>query len=332
MKLFAFDPMDYREVYARRGWVHIPGGLTPEFFSLLDRQVGETLGQSSLPEFQLGGKQQALYEFPAGGNYLEELRSGVGTVTGLDASQLVLAERHIKAYEADAECEPSPHKDRFASQVSVGFSVRIPEASRLVLYPTSDVSVNPYHSWAELRAAFPAERSPERILSGAEAISISDRPGDVVMFRGNALWHKRSNPANAIVLYLKLNGTNCDTLGEDPGSAQRRAETLILAERGDLELLSLVPELGRAMLRVERRSSRDWQESIHVCVAGAPPIEIDETELAILRAADGRTPVALFPKQPPLRSVLCEHVRRLARIGAIDLRAAREQARARLAA
>jgi hypothetical protein len=332
MRLFAFDPMQYRDDYARRGWVHIPGGLTAEFDALLAHQIDTQLRRAAMPEFQLGGKQQALYEFPSGVDALDQLRSGVGGVIGIDAQSLVLAERHIKAYEADAEREPTPHKDRFASHVSVGFSVRIPEESRLVLYPTADVSVNPYHSWAELRAALPAERSPEQLLAGAESVVIRDRPGDVVMFRGNALWHKRSNPANAVVLYLKLNWSNCDTLGEDPGSAARRAETLRLAALCDVDLLQLVPELGRAMLHVERRSSRDWQECIRVCVGGAAPVEIDEGELAILRAADGRTPVAQIPKQPPLASELCRRVRRLAEIGAIDLRAAQERSRVRLAA
>ncbi len=332
MKLFAFDPGQYSREYAQRGYVHIRQGLTPEFHATLLRQIEEQLQQTYLPEFQLGGKSQALYEFPAGDDYYAQLREGVGRVTGLAVGELVVAERHIKAYDANAESDPVAHKDRFASQVSVGFSVRIPERSRLALYPHSDVGVNPYHSWAELRAALPPERSPEQLLAQAEPVILEDAAGDVMMFRGSAIWHKRQHPANAIVLYLKLNVFNCDTLGEDPGSEGRRAATRHLLAQDDAALARLVPELGRRVEEIQRRSSRDWQESLWVSLANQPAVEIDEFELAALQAIDGQRSVECVLQRSRVGISSLGRIRRLAALGVVDLRANELQLAERLAA
>ncbi len=332
MKLFNFDPEQHAEAYALRGYVHVRQGLTPEYHAVLCQQVEEQAQRSLLPEFQLGGKQQALYDFPRDADYYAQLRAGVGGVTGLDCRALVVAERHIKAYEPDAEADPVAHKDRFASQVSVGFSVHVPERSRLILYPTTDVGVNPYHSWAELRAALPPQRSPERVLANAEGVVLEDRPGDVVMFRGSALWHKRSDPANAVVLYFKMNAFNCDTLGEDPGTEARREATRRLLALDDAAFARLVPELGRRVEHVQRRCSRDWQECICVSLAGAPPVEIDAFELAALRALDGQSPVGSILRRIPLDLDAYGRLRRLAALGVLDLRAPESQPARRLAA
>lgn len=332
MKLFNFDPEQYFSEYAQRGYVYIPRGLSAEFHATLVQQIERQLQQTCLPEFQLGGKTQALYEFPDDDDYYTQLREGVGRVTGLEVGDLVVAERHIKVYDENAEADPVAHKDRFASQVSVGFSVRIPERSRLVLYPHSDVGVNPYHSWAELRAALPPERSPERLLAGAESVILEDAPGDVMMFRGSATWHKRQNPASAIVLYLKLNVFNCDTLGEDPGTEGRRAVTLGLLPLDDASFGGLVPEFGRRVEEIQRRSSRDWQESIWVALAEQPAVEIDEFELAALKALDGQRTVDEVLRRSRLGAGALGRIRRLAQLGVIDLRARDLHAAERLAA
>jgi hypothetical protein len=332
VKLFDFDPHQFSSSYAKRGWVHIPSGLSAMFFAVLLQQVETQRARTKLPEFQLGGKQQALYEFPSDSDYFAQLREAVAGVTGLALDDLVLAERHIKAYEVDAEADPVAHKDRFASEVSVGFSVRIPEASRLVIYPRADVGPNPYHSWAELRRELPPERSPQRVLEGAEEAVIADRPGDVVMFRGSALWHKRRDPANAIVIYLKLNTFNCDTLAEDPGTSVRRERTRRLLRLEDAALGRCSVELGRRMEYVEQRSSRDWQERIRAYRADAPPLEIDAVDLAILRAIGTRVGVDRLVQQFPRDLGVCSRVRRLAAEGVLDLAAREQLASERIAA
>jgi hypothetical protein len=226
MKLFNFDPQDYSASYAEQGFVHIRRGLTAAFYQLLRTQVDEYLLSRRLEKFALGDKQQSLYQFPADWNCFDQLLDGVAGVCELDRDRLILSERHIKAYDLNANPHPLAHKDRYGSEVSVGFSVTVPEASKLVLYPYDDVSINPFDSSAELRASLPPEALPEVTLRSARRVELSDDAGDVVMFRGNAIWHLRSHPAGTTMLYLKLNTFNSDPLGEDPRHVFGATESL----------------------------------------------------------------------------------------------------------
>jgi hypothetical protein len=230
MKLFAFDPHDYSAAYAEHGFVHIRQGLTKEFYELLTAQVDEYFQSRRLEKFALGDKQQSLYQFPQDWDCFGELLNGLASVCGLDRNALILSERHIKAYDRNANPHPLPHKDRYGSEVSVGFSVTVPEASKLVLYLYDDVSVNLFDSSAELRASLTPEMLPEIKLKNARRVELSDSSGDVVMFRGNAIWHLRSYPAGTTMLYLKLNTFNSDPLGEDPRHEYDRSASLHLVD------------------------------------------------------------------------------------------------------
>lgn len=198
-KMFRFDPLAYADVYAEKGFVHIREGLTKEFHQLLDRQVEQHLEKQRLEKFAIGDKQQALYEFPEGGNFHQELVDTVGRVCGLKPGDLVLSERHVKAYDASAAPNPLAHKDRFASEVSVGFSIRVPEGSTLVLYPYDELEVNPFNSSAELRSSLRPDTVPENTLRHGRRVEIADVPRDVNIFRGNAIWHLRARPANTVI-------------------------------------------------------------------------------------------------------------------------------------
>jgi hypothetical protein len=117
---------------------------------------------------------------------------------------MTLSERHIKAYDDDAPADPPAHKDRLSSQVSVGLSIDIPEDSTLVLYPDDYRDVNRFNVSPDLRASLLEEELPENCLGEAREIVIPDKPGDVVMFGGSSMWHKRRNAASATNLYLKF--------------------------------------------------------------------------------------------------------------------------------
>jgi hypothetical protein len=135
MKIFNFDPALFASAFAERGFVHIPRGLTEEFYSLLAPRVVDDLRGGLMPAFAVGDKQQALSDLPNGTDFRRELFEAVAVVCGLDPRDIVLSERHIKSYEPHAVPDPPAHKDRFASQIAVGFSIHIPEGSVLVLYP-----------------------------------------------------------------------------------------------------------------------------------------------------------------------------------------------------
>lgn len=320
--LFNFDPAQYAPAFASQGFVHIPGGLTEEFYQVLVKQVDDYLQGQLLKDFAIGDKQQALYQFPQGRDYYGELVSAVAGVCRADPAALVLSERHIKAYEAKAISDPPAHKDRFASEFAVGFSVRVTEGSTLVLYPHDELDVNAFNSSTELRASLRPEWTPEKTLANATRVEIQDSPRDVIMFRGNSIWHLRAKPAGTVMLYLKLNTFNCDPLGEDPATASFRVRTAELLTRSDEELERLVPLVGRRVDYVHRRYNRNWKEVIGVVLWGERPFSIDDAELRAFQAIDGKRTVRdLIEAMGPgaSRPARAAKVRLLAGRGAIDL-------------
>ncbi|MDQ3812538.1 MAG: hypothetical protein M3347_01150, partial [Armatimonadota bacterium] len=290
-RLFNFDARQYASTFASEGYAYIPEGLSEEFHALLTKQVEEYVQRNRLENFTLTHMQQSLYEFPQDQDYLRQLFEAVGAVAGLDPDKMVLSERHIKAYESDANPNPRPHKDRFASEVSIGFSVQVPKGSTLVLYPYDDVSVNPFNTAADLPASLPAHQQPEETLKEAQRIEIQDAPRDVVMFRGHSIWHLRTQSADTTMVYLKLNTFNCDPLGEDPSTPDVTQRTKELLALPDGELEKMIPLVGRRVDYVQRRYNRDWQEVIGVMLWGQKHLTIDEKELRALQAMNGQRTV-----------------------------------------
>jgi hypothetical protein len=332
MSMFRFDPSAYAPSFASEGFVHIPKGLTEEFYALLVKQVEEYLETKQLKGYLVGDKHQAVYQLPEGERYEQELLESIGAVCGLDPRALVMSERHIKVYDSDARPNPLAHKDRFASQISVGISVHVPEGSTLVLYPYDHREVNPFNSSTELRTSFTPDRAPELDLARARRVEIQDGPGDVLVFLGNRTWHLRNRPANTTMVYLKFNVWNCDPLGEDPRTPERRDTTMRLLELGDDDLRSLVPMIGRRVDYFQRRYNRNWEEVIGVVLWGQGYTTVDEQEFRLLQAIDGQAPV-----QSVLQSALgtsapeqgLAMLRRLAARGIVDLVAAQPAEAAR---
>jgi hypothetical protein len=322
-KIFDFDPSQYAEHFAREGYVHIKGGVTQEFFDKLVRQVEHNMKTKVMKEFAIGDKQQAMYEFPDDGTvYAEEVCEKVGAVCGLPAKDIVLSERHIKAYEANADPNPHAHKDRFASQISLGLSVHVKEGSTLVLYPYDELDINPFNTSRELRASLSPDRYPEPRLAQARRIEIKDAPRDVIMFRGHKIWHLRANPANTTMLYLKLNAFNCDPLGEDRRTAQLRKLTEVSVGLSDEQLAESIALIGRRVDYVHRMYSRNWKELIGVVLWGEKHFTIDDDELKLLQSIDGRRSVASVAAAvngAGNRKLVLDKVRRLAKRGVIDL-------------
>jgi hypothetical protein len=322
-RMFTFDPAEHAPAFAAQEYVHIRQGLTEEYFAVVCRQVEEYLRANPLGQkFAIGDKQQALYRFPDDEDYLDQFLGTVGAVAGLDPARLVISERHIKVYEPNAAPDPLPHKDRFATEVAVGFSVRVPAGSTLVLYPEDDRAVNPFQSSTELRASLPLGQLPEVTLRGARRVEIQDGPRDVVMFHGSSIWHLRARPANTVMLYFKLNAFACDPLGEDPRTPLHRARTLALLAADDARLGEAIPILGRRVDCVQRRYNHGWQEIVGVLLYGEPLLAVDEQEFQALQAMDGRRSlreVARLLGQQSSAAQLLARVRRLAERGAVDL-------------
>jgi hypothetical protein len=321
-KMFNFDPAKFADHFAKEGYVHIRGGVTPEFYDKMAQQVDQSMKSKLMKDFAIGDKQQAMYEFPEGADYASEVCSAIGAVCGLNANDIVLSERHVKGYEANADPNPHAHKDRFASEISVGLSVHVREGSTLVLYPYDELEVNSFNTSRQLRASLSEDRYPEPRLKQARRVEIKDAARDVIVFRGHKIWHLRSNPANTTMLYLKLNAFNCDPMGEDRRTPEFRTRTQANAEVDEASLEKLVALIGRRVDYFHRRFDRNWKEIPGVVLWGENHFSIDEDEMKFLRAIDGKRTVGAITRamtETTDRATTLAGVRRLARRGVIDL-------------
>jgi hypothetical protein len=202
MQVFDFDPAAYSAQYQQHGWVLIPRGVSRAFFDFGVREADES---EALDEFAIKGKkQQARVKLPESVS-LDHVFDAICGVTGLNRETIVLSERHLQTYVAQAEPFPSAHKDRRSSQVSVGLTLRTTPPSRLSLWPDEDRSVN--------EADKATYTSPGEL---SEPVRLQDHERDVVMFGGSSTWHRREHAAGVTNLYLKFNDFGHDPLGEDP--------------------------------------------------------------------------------------------------------------------
>ena len=259
MKVFDFDPSQLREQYEEQGWLHIPSGLTPEFLEYAQQHVAQATAADPLAgEAIRGAKTQFVFEFPDDVDLQEQVHQVIAELSGMDGSRTVLSERHIKAYLPDADPAPLAHKDRYASQVSVGLTLRVGPDSHVVLWPSDERAVNE-HLTAGLRDSLLPEEAPEARLDDSTAVMLHDAPGDVLVFPGSSTWHLRRNSASTTLVYLKFNDFGSDPLSEDPVSEQRRAAT---AAALDSDLDSAVAWLSHGFDSVARESGREARREI----------------------------------------------------------------------
>lgn len=324
MRIFGFDPAEHREQYATQGWVHIKNGIDSDFLRELQAFMERSLAATKLDQFAIRGKkEQSLYEFTDGVDFPAEIFDVVSSVCGLNRETMTVSERHIQAYEANADPNPPAHKDRFPSQVSLGFSIDIPRDSRLVLYPYDHRELNPFNSAATLYNSLQPHERPDVVLKEAREVAIADAPGDVVMFPGSTTWHLRRNAARATNLYVKLNDFDSDPLGEDPVTPLRRERTLAFLTAAD-GIGGRVPALSRRIDFLSRQYTRDESlETLHVALYAGETFGLTEVQLDLLRVVDGRRPLDSLVDQVATngraRAAVETDVRTLVERGILDL-------------
>jgi hypothetical protein len=327
MRIFAFEPTKYERQYAEQGWIHVKRGISPEFLEAMRAFVASRLSASKLESFAIKGKkEQALFEFPPETDFPGEIFDVAAAVCGLNRETMTLSERHIQMYEGDADPNPPAHKDRYPSQVSIGFSIDIPKDSRLVLYPYDYRELNPFNKAAALRQSLQPSELPEVVLRDAREVELADEPGDVVMFPGSTTWHLRRRSAGAVNLYVKVNDFDCDPLGEDPATPARRERTRELLERHSIdELAESVPRVSRRLDHLERQLTRpDVPETLHAVLYGSDPVGITAIQEAVIRGADGtRTLHALLDelaaRNGASRNMIARDAMTLLEYGILDL-------------
>jgi hypothetical protein len=320
VNVFAFDPADHRETFENQGWVHIPGGIDPDFLEHVRRYIADSFEDTRIASRAIPGKkEQSLFELPADVDHERELFDPLCSLTGLQRSTMTLSERHINGYDSAADPEPAPHKDRYASQISVGLSIQIPAGSQLVMYPFDHLELNPFNTAADLYDSLPAHEKPEVVTRSAREVVIDDQPGDVVVFYGNRTWHLRRNSADSYNLYFKFNDFDCDPLGEDPATPARRAATL--AALGSDDLGGLYPVMSRRLDSVARAHARHewWETSVRAKLWGGAEAPLTPAQFRLLQAIDGVRDVDALADAVAPDDDVAAAIRAMAESGVVDL-------------
>ena len=90
-----------------------------------------------------------------------------------------------------------------------------PAPSRLILYPYHQRSENVFDSCDEFRRSLSEAQRPKNSLKGVSPVALDPQPGDLVVFKGSAIYHERMRAAGSKILYLKLNALGLDPIGEN---------------------------------------------------------------------------------------------------------------------
>ncbi|MCW8194879.1 hypothetical protein F6455_08775 [Proteobacteria bacterium 005FR1] len=328
MKVFNFDPAQFSANYSSRGFVHIPDGVAPGFLAFARGFARDAVARdASLADWAIKNKKsQFLFEFSEDTDFVADIKDPVGAVAGVAGSQVTLCERHVKVYNDNAPPEPPPHKDRVASEITVGIPLEVPENSHIILYPQHHREINRFASTALHRASLRDGERPEQLLEGIEPEVARVWPGDVILFKGSSIYHERVNPANTSLLYLKFNTLGLDPLGEDPATQQQRNASLAaIKDIDDQALLSAPLALSSRLEKISRHYSRlFWQEILQANLWGETEVTLTPLEFALIQTLGHErvTSAALLARlgygggdlQEPLSKI-----RELVRNGLMDL-------------
>jgi len=233
MKPFNFSPALFTDEFRTFGFVHVKNAMDADFFGFAVDQLRQCqrTGRNEIPDRAIKNKKkQYLFDFPDDGRTaISELLDSVSVLTGLPAAPMTISERHIMIYDVAAAPSPKLHKDRLASQISVGIPLEVSGESHIVMLPYGARDLNSLehavYSANEVEAG--AERVSWEMLGlerpetgqdrdGLELVTIDARPGDVVVFAGSSMYHGRLRAAQSSMLYFKLNAMRLDPLGEHP--------------------------------------------------------------------------------------------------------------------
>jgi hypothetical protein len=327
MNVFRFNPVNFSNQFAMSGFVHIKNGVNPEFLHYAKETANKLVEKDKqLKEWRIEGKKlQYLMEFPKSTDFPNELFDVVSEVTGLERNNFTICERHIKVYEDVADNNPPPHKDRLASQVTVGIPLEVPKDSYLILYPEDHLTINPFNTSALWRTSLDTENLPENILRNIEPVKVDVQPGDVVMFRGSSIYHERVNPAYTKLLYLKFNAMKLDPLAEDPKTIQTREKSLsLLKQKSDHELLNIKVDVSPKLEKISKHYTRlYWKEVIQAYVNGEKEITLSNDEYRIIKNCNGERSIKKEIEHLGVHNnQLTSHIsifRRLIKLGVLEL-------------
>ncbi len=326
--MFTTRPEPSADVYNQDSYFLFKNGISPEFLSHLQNALDtfQAEQQNVLEEWEIKNKkQQFLFELPNDDTFLPELFATVGLITGRQADQLTLTERHLNIYSLKVNPNPPPHKDRLASEITMVVPINANPDSRLILYPDHERMINPFVTAAFWRTSLDETDLPQNKLKDVEPVVVDVRPGDAVLFPGSSIYHDRINGAGTSILTLKFNTLHLDPLGEDPKTVSQRDQTLSLLEQlSDEALLECLITVAPQLYRISRHYTRHhWQEVVQAYVWGEKEFTLTELDFNILTKLNGPQLISelLTELQIPLTDLpeCITRIRRMAQLGGIDI-------------
>lgn len=168
------------------------------------------------------GFTQYLFEFPSDDTAFE-FRDQIAALTGCDPEKSTVSERHLKQYDEHARAFPAPHKDRGAFRISVGIPIHLGTNTSVCLFPALDRSNNDGESAIHL-----GDKDGANLMSlyqDAKAVFLHESVGDLIVSEGSSLFHERTQPAGAAIVYIKLNDLGLGPLGENIYGARPEDDT-----------------------------------------------------------------------------------------------------------
>jgi hypothetical protein len=209
------DPKYRQREFKANGFVHLKNILDDEFRCCLMEFYKRSIfgGVQEIGAWKIyGKKRQYLFDFTDHGQ-ADAFRNGMSRLIGIDPETFTISERHLKVYDQDAAPWPAPHKDRAASEVSIGLPIMIPPGSSACMFPELQFGPNREERAIFLRSDEGDDQ--ERLYRGEGAVMLHEELGDVIAFLGSSIFHERARPAGAAILYIKVNGSGHDPLGEN---------------------------------------------------------------------------------------------------------------------
>lgn len=211
---FVKDLAESKSLLQQQNFLHLKDVLSDEFIEVLE-QYGREIADDRLDEIDEwrinGKKRQFLFDFPSQ-DLLEAFCESIGGITGHSGSDITIGERHIKVYHEDAEDFPAPHMDRQAAEFTIGFPIYIADDSRVCFFPhlSRNENVGEKASFAKV----PDGTNMKQYYDDDRIVKMKGKIGDMFIFHGSTIYHERIKPAGSVILYIKINASNRDPLGE----------------------------------------------------------------------------------------------------------------------
>lgn len=212
---FNYDPSIHKDDLHNKGYAHLKQVLSDKFISELKQFHAHAIADETAENragHVAGKKRQYVFDFSSPSTALE-FRAGIAALTGMKEELVTISERHLKVYDAHTNPWPAPHKDRRASQISIGLPIHLSPGSTVCVFPNMDRTPNPQDKADFLTSDELPD--PKSLYDSAEAVFLNENLGDLILFNGSSIYHERVQAAGTAVLYIKINDKGDDPLGEN---------------------------------------------------------------------------------------------------------------------